>query len=186
MVGDEGVVGQHRTGGDHLGAGDDETGVGLLLDVTADITDFVRWSVAIDRGMDDRVIDERHALLAEFVPALCVALIRIVEIRIGAKGAEKRRLVVRRAAHPAVGHARPFGDSVAAGDEILHGLWRLEESMRHPAIAGVGRQQQLFLSLVVVQGIEQARHHPRGIAEGGVGRDILDAFSVDEHLAAVA
>jgi len=132
-------------------------------------------------------IDERHALLAEFVPASRVALIRIVKSpNIGAEGREKRRLVVRRAAHPAVGHACPFGDGVAAGDEVLHGFWRLEEGVRHSPIASVCRQQQLFLSLVVMQGVEKARHHPRGIAEGGMGRDILDALAIDEDLAAIA
>jgi len=58
--------------------------------------------------------------------------------------------------------------------------------VRHSTVAGVCRQQQLFLSLVVMQGIEQARDHPCGVAESGVGRDILDAFAVDEDLAAVA
>ena len=81
VVGDERVVGQHRAGGDHLGARDDETGVGLLLDVAADVADLVRRPVAIDRRMDDGVIDERHAFLAEFVPAPGVVLVRIVEIR---------------------------------------------------------------------------------------------------------
>ena len=138
------------------------------------------------RWMDDGVIDERHALLAEFVPAPGVVLIRIVKVRVGAEGRQKRCLVVRRTAHPAVGHARPFGDGVAAGDQIRHGLRRLEEGVRHSPIARVRRQQQLVLSLVVMQGVEQARHHPRGVAEGRMGRDVLDAFAIDEDLAAVA
>ena len=186
VVSHERIVRQHRAGGDHLGARDDETGVGFLLDVAADVADLVRRPVAIDRRMDDRMIDERHALLAEFVPASGVVLVRIVEIRVGAEGSEKRRLVVRRAPHPAVGHARPFGDGVAAGDQVIHGLRRLEEGVRHSAIAGVGRQQQLFLSLVVMQRVEQARHHAGGVAEGRMGGDVLDAFAIDEDLAAVA
>ena len=48
---DEGVVRQHRAGGDDLGAGDDEAGVGFLLDVTADVADFVR-AAGRDRPAD--------------------------------------------------------------------------------------------------------------------------------------
>src|SRR6267378_4152581 len=142
--------------------------------------------VAIDRWMDDGMIDEGHALLAKFVPAPGVVLVRIVKVRVGAEGREKRRLVIRRTAHPAVGHARPFGNGVAAGDEILDGLWRLEEGVRHSRIARVCRRQQLVLSLVVMQRVEQARHHPGGVAEGRMGGDVLDALAVDEDLAAVA
>ena len=115
---DEGVVGQRRTGRDHLGARHDDAGIGLLLDVAAHVADFVRRPVAVDRRMDDGVIDERHALLAELVPALGILLPRIVEIGIGAERAEKRRLVVRRAAEPAIGDLGPFGDGIAARDRF--------------------------------------------------------------------
>src|SRR6185312_938288 len=115
-----------------------------------------------------------------------VVLVWIVKVGVGAKGREKRRLVVRRTAHPAVSHARPFSDGFAAGYEILHGLWRLEEGVRHSPIAGVCRHQQLVRSLAVVKRIEQTRDHPCGIAEGWMGCDVLDAFAIDEDLAAVA
>src|SRR3981189_1615477 len=154
--------------------------------MAADIADLVRGPVAIDRWMDDGMIDEGHALLAKFVPAPGVVLVRIVKVRVGAEGREKRRLVIRRTAHPAVGHAGPFGNGVAAGDEILNGLWRLEEGVRHSRVARVCGHQQLVLSLVVMQRVEQARHHPGGVAEGRMGGDVLDALAVDEDLAAVA
>ena len=64
VMGDEGVVGQHRAGRHHLGAGDDQAGVGFLLDMAADVGDLVRRPVAVDRRMDDGVVDEGHALLA--------------------------------------------------------------------------------------------------------------------------
>src|SRR5260370_41031937 len=99
--------------------------------MAADIADLVRRPVAIDRWLDDGMIDEGHALLAKFVPAPGVVLVRIVKVRVGADGREKRRLVIRRAAHPAISHARPFGADVAAGDGILHGLWRLADGARH-------------------------------------------------------
>ena len=183
---DEGVVGQHRAGRDHLGAGDDEAGVGLLLDMAADVGDLVRRPVAIDRRMDDGVIDERHALLAELVPALGVLLVGIVEVGIGAERGQERGLVVGRAADPAVGDPRPFGDRVAAGDQIVDGLRRLEEGVRHAAIAGVGRQQELVLALVVVQRVVEARDHARGVAEGRMGGDVLDPLAVDVDGAVVA
>ena len=105
---DEGVVGQRRAGRHHLGAGHDDAGVGLLLHVAVDVADLLRRAVAVDRRMDDGVIDERHALLAELVPALGVLLPGIVEVGIGAERAEERRLVVRRAAEPAVAEPAPI------------------------------------------------------------------------------
>ena len=185
MVGYEGVVGQHRSGRHHLGARYDDAGVGLLLHVAADVAHLVRRPVAIDRRMNDRVIDEGHALLAELVPAPRILLIRIVEVGIGAERRQKRRLVVRCAAHPAIGELRPFGDGVAAGDRLLERLRRLEESVGHPAIAGVGRQQDLVLALGVVQRIVKPRHHFRGVAERRVLGDVLDALAVDVDLAVV-
>ena len=154
--------------------------------MAADVADFVRRPVAIDRRMDDGVVDERHALLAELVPALGVVLIGLVEIGIGAERGQERRLVVRRAAHPAVGDLGPFGDRVAAGDQIVHGLRRLEEGVRHAAIAGVGRQHQLVLVLVVVQRVVEARDHARGVAEGRMRGDVLDPLAIDVDVAVVA
>ena len=165
VMGDEGVVGQHRSGGDHLGARHDDAGVGLLLDVAADVADFVRRAVAVDRRMDDGVVDEGHALLAVFVPAPRVVLVRLVELGVGAERAEERRLVVGRAAHPAIGELRPLGDGVAPRDHLVERLRRLEERVRHAAVAGFGRQQDLVLALGVVQRVVQPRHHPRGVAE---------------------
>ncbi len=182
---DEGVIGQHRAGRHHLGARDDDALVGFLFDVTADVADFVRRLVAIDRRMDDGVIDEGHALLAEFVPAFGVVLIRIVEIRIGAERRQKRRLVVGRAAEPAISELGPFRDRGAAGEQVVHRLGRLEESMRHAAIAGVGRHHDFVFVLGVVHGVVQPRHHPRGVAEGRMFGDLLDLLAVDEDLAAV-
>ena len=185
VMGDEGVVGQHRSGRDHLGARHDDAGVGLLLDVAADVAHLVRRPVAIDRRMDDGVVDEGHALLAVLVPAPGVVLVRLVEFGVGAERAQERRLVVGRAAHPAVGELRPFGDGVAPGDHLLERLRRLEERVGHAAVAGVGRQQEPVLALGIVQRVVQPRHHPRGVAERLVLGHVLDALAVDEDLAAV-
>ena len=186
VMGDEGVVGQHRAGRHHLGAGDDDAGVGLLLDMAADVADLVRRPVAVDRRMDDGVIDEGHALLAELVPALRIVLIGIVEIGIGAERRQERRLVVGRAADPAVGEARPFGDRVAAGEHLLERFRRLEVGVRHAAVAGLGRQQDLVLALGIVQRVVEPRDHARGVAEGRMLGHVLHALAVDVDLAAVA
>ena len=147
----------------------------------ADVADLVRRPVAVDRRMDDGVVDERHALLAELVPALRVVLVRRVELGVGAERRQERRLVVGRAADPAVGEPRPFGDRVAAGKQILERLRRLEEGVRLAAVAGVGRHQELVLALGVVQRVVEARDHPRGVAEGRMRRDVLDPLAVDDR-----
>ena len=64
-------------------------------------------------------------------------------------------------------------------------LRRLEERVRHAAVAGFGRQQDFVLALGVVQRVIQPRHHPRGVAEGLVLGDVLDPLAVDEVVAPV-
>ncbi len=186
MVGDERVVGEHRAGRHDLGPGDDEAGVSLLFDMHADVGDFVRRAVAIDRRMDDRVIDERHTLLAEAIPAPRVVLIGFVEVGVGAERGEERSLVVGRAADPAIGEARPFGDRVAPGDQVGHRLRRLEIGVGEAAVAGVGRQQQAALAFFVVQRVVEPGDHPRGVAKRRMGGDVLDALAVDIDFAPVA
>ena len=137
-------------------------------------------------GMDDGVIDERHALLAEAVPALRVLLPGRVEFGVGAQRAQERGLVVGRAAEPAVAELRPLGDGVAAGDGFLDILRALEVGVRHAAVARVRRHQQLVLVLGIVQRVVKARDHACGIAEGRMRGDVLDALAVDVDLAVVA
>ena len=120
--------------------------------------------------MDDGVIDEGHALLAELVPAPGVLLVRIVEVGIGAERRQERRLVVGRAAHPAVGQRAHSAMASRPATSSSQGLRRLEEGVRHAAVAGVGRQQELVLALLVVQRVVEARDHARGVAEGRMGR----------------
>ena len=151
----------------------------------ADVADLVRRPVAVDRRMDDGVVDEGHALLAVLVPAPRVVLVRLVELGIGAERAEERRLVVGRAAHPAIGELRPLGDGVAPRDHLVERLRGLEERVRHATVAGFGRQQDFVLALGVVQRVVQPRHHPRGVAEGLVLGHVLDPLAVDEDLAPV-
>ena len=183
---DEGVVGQHRAGGHHLRARHHDPGVGFLFDVTANIADLARRAIAVDRRMNDGVIDERHALLAEFVPALGVVLIRIIELGVGAERRQKRRLVVGRTAEPSVGELRPLGDGVPPGQQIVERFRRLEERVGLAAVAGVSRHHDLVGVFRVVQRIVKPGHHARGVAEGRVRRDVLHALAVDVNRAVVA
>ena len=54
---------QRRIGGDHLGAGDVDAGVGLLLDGDVDVLDLLDRLVAVDRRIDQRVIEKQHRFL---------------------------------------------------------------------------------------------------------------------------
>ena len=57
--------------------------------------------------------------------------------------------------------------------------------MRVAAVARIGLGTENALSLVM-QRVIQPRHHPNGIAEGGVRRDILDSFTINPNLPIVA
>ena len=119
VVRDEIQVRQARGRRHDLGARDDEAAIGFLLDVHVDVLDFVERLVAIDRRVDDRVVDERHLVLDLLVPAARIVLIRRVVVGVGAERREEGGLVVGAAADPAVRDARPLGDGVTRADELL-------------------------------------------------------------------
>jgi hypothetical protein len=185
-VGDEVGVRERRAGGHHLRARDDEPVVGLVLDVHADVGDLVGRQVAVDRRVDDRVVEVQDALLGVAVPAARVVLERRVEVRVGAERAEERGLVVGRAAHPAVDEALPGGDRVARLDELLGARGRPEERVRPPAVAGVGGHAQDAFGLGRVERVVERGDRARPVAERRVGRDVGDALAVHVDLAAVA
>src|SRR5262249_54308775 len=106
MMRDEGIVRQRRSCSDDFGAADTDAGICLFGDMDTDVgrtARSTRGHVAIHWWVDNRVIDERHTLLAEPVPMLCVLLIWSVKVGIGPQRCEERRLVVRRAAEPTIG-----------------------------------------------------------------------------------
>ena len=109
-----------------------------------------------------------HALLAVAVPAPRVGLVRRVELGVGAERGEERRLVVGRAAQPAVGDARPRGDRVAPGHLLLRGARRAEIPVREAAPFGRPGQHVLAGPMVVVQGVVEAGEHAGGVPEGRV------------------
>ena len=135
--------------------------------------------------MNDRVIDEGHALLGIAVPAPRVVLIGIVELRIRTEGRKKRGLVVRRPAQPAIADPRPFGDRVAPGDLLLDIGRRLEVALREATPLGGTGQDILAAVVILVQRVVEARHHPRGVLEGRMLGDLADPLAVDPDLAAV-
>ena len=185
---DKGEMGQRRAGGDDLGAGDADAGVGLLGHMGVDVGRAARGArshVAVDRRLHDRVIDEWHPLLAEAVPAARILLIRLVKLRIGAERGEKRRLVVGRAAEPAISQPRPRGDRVTSSYLFLGRTRRHEIAVGEAAPFGRAAQNILLLGVVAMQRVVKPRDHPRCIAKGRMLGDFLYALAVDPHLPAV-
>ena len=96
------------------------------------------------------------------------------------------RLVVRGAAHPAVGQPRPLGDGVALLAQFVGAARVAEELVGIAAVAGIGLPAELFLALRIVQGVVEPGHGGGRVAEGGVAGDVLDAVAVDVDLTVVA
>ena len=141
---------------------------------------------AVDRRVDDGVVHEQHVVLGAPVPVHRVAGELVVEGVVGAERIHQRRLVVRRAPHPAIGHPRPGGDGVALADQVLAGLRHAEELVGEAAIAGVGRAGQRRLGGGIVERIIEPGDGAGGVAERRMRRDIGDALAIDVDLAAVA
>ena len=186
VVGDEVQVRQARRRRHDLGAADDQPLVGLLLDVHVHVLHFVERPIAIDRRIDDGVVDEGDLFLDPRVPALRVLLVRLVERRVGAQRREKRRLVVGAAADPAIRNARPFGDRVAVGHHLLDVARGAKELVGVAAAAGVGGSCEHVLAGGIVQRVVQPRDHAHRVPERRMRRHVLDALAVNPDLAAVA
>ena len=186
VLAEEIIVRERRRGRHHLGAGHVNAGVGVFLDGDVDVLDLIHRFGAIHRRIDDGVIHEQHVFLGAPVPGLGVLGELAIEIVIGAERVHQRRLVVRRAPHPAVGHARPVRDGVALSNQFLARTRGAEEFVREAAGAGIGRSGQQRLGLGVVQRVIEPRDRARGIAERRMGGDILDPLAVDVDFPAVA
>ncbi len=180
------VMRERRRGRHHLGARHDHAGVGLLLDRDIDVLDLVGRPPAIDRRVHDRVVHEQDVLLRALVPSLRVGGELAVIVGVGAERVHQRRLVVRRAAHPAIGHARPGGDRRLLRHQLLARARDPKIFMRVAARARVGRRGQHVLGLGVVQRVVEASQRARRIAERGMRGDVLDPLAVDIDLPPVA
>jgi hypothetical protein len=173
-------------GGHHLGAGDVDAGVRLLLDGDVDVLHLLDRLGAVDGRVDERVIDVEHSLLAARVPGARIAGELAVELGVGPQRVEEGRLVVGTAAHPAVGNAGPCGDGIALTGHLLARAGGLEEAVRVAAGAGVRGRCQDVLGAGIVQRIIELGDRDRRIAERRVLGDILYALAVNVDLAAVA
>ena len=130
------VVGDRRRGRDDLGAGHDHAGIGFLLDRDVDVLDLAGRAPAIDRRVDDRVVHEQHRFLRPLVPGARIAGELAVILGVGAERVHQRRLVVRRAAHPAIGQPRPFGDRDLLRLQLRRRARDAEIAMRKAGRAG--------------------------------------------------
>ena len=185
---DEGEMGQRRPGGDDLGTRDVDPGIGFLCDMRVDVGRAARLTghqVAVDRRVEQRVADKRHPLLAVAVPAARIFLIRVEKFGVAAEAGEQSRLVIGRAAEPAPGQPCPLRDPIATGDEVFGRARRDEIRVGETAPFGRTGQQVFLFRMVAMQRVVEPRHHPRGITEGGMLGDVLDALAVDPHLSAV-
>ncbi len=179
-------MGERRIGGDDLGAGDIDAGVGFLLNGDVDVLDLFDRLVAVDRRIDQRVIEIEHRLLRALVPGPRIVGELAVERGIGAERVEEGSLVIGTAAEPAVRNARPGGDRIALRDHLFARARHLEEFMGIAAGAGVGRRGEHVLGRLVVQRVVEQRHRRGRIAERRMFGDVLDPLAVDIDFAAVA
>ena len=175
-----------RRGRDHLGARHVAAGVGLLLDRDEHVAHLLGRLVAVDRRIDDGVVHEQDIVLRAAVPGLRVVGELFVEIVLHAERIHQRRLVVRRAPHPAVGHARPGGDRLALRDQVLARARDPEELVGEAAVAAVGRTGQHVLVLGIVQRVVKPRDRARRIAERRMRGDVFHPLAIDVDLAPVA
>ncbi|MCY1227187.1 hypothetical protein D9M72_394490 [compost metagenome] len=151
-----------------------------------DVLDRVRRLVPIDRRIDDRVVHEERRFLGAFMPGERVVLERAIPIGIGAERVHQRRLVVGGAAHPAIGHACPFGDRALLGGKIGGGAGDAEIFVGVAAGPRVGRRRQDVPLCRIMQRVIEPGERPGGIAHRRMAGHVLDAFAVDIDLAAVA
>jgi hypothetical protein len=137
----------------------------------------------VDRRVDDGVVEIKAAFLRLFVPGLGVLRVGAVKLIVRAERAGKGGLVIRRAPHPAIAHARPTRDGVPRFQGILRGAVDPEKPVRKAAIAGIGRAGQHIFLRRVVQRVIHAGNHARGIAERRMAADILDTLAINIDLA---
>src|SRR5262249_1807750 len=118
-------------------------------------------------------------LLGAAIPGTGIGRKPAVKAVIGPERIHQGGLVIWRAPHPAVRHARPLGDRIPLRDEFLPRTGRTEELVRIATRAGIGRPSQNVLGLGGVQRVVEARDRARGVAERRRRGHVLDALAVD-------
>ena len=172
-----------RAGAQHLRSADDHAVISFLHDVHEDVADFMRGAAAVDGRIDEAVIQKEALRRVARVPSPRALIEGRVKLGLRCQAAHERRLVVRRAAHVAVAHARPCDDRVARFPQLLRRITRLEKFVR--AHAGPVDSRQSVARPRIVEGVIQARDGPASVAKRGMLRDVLDALAVDVNFARV-
>src|SRR5207245_8306030 len=88
---------------------------------------LIGCEVAVDRGIDDGMVEVEHFLLGFLVPATRIRLIRGVKLGIRVQGGEKAALVIRGASHPTVSHACPLSNDITSTNQVLRASRGAEE-----------------------------------------------------------
>ena len=135
--------------------------------------------------MGQRQVGARHVLLIahQVVGALVIAVGGPFVMPPGEPG-KGHVHVVGRAAHEAIGHARPDRDGLARGHKFCRRVAYGEEFMGADAVAIDARQR--IAGRGIVQRVIEARDRARGVARGRMRGDILDALAIDIDRPAVA
>ncbi len=111
------------------------------------------------------------------VRVLAVETVALGELR------HERGLVVRGAAHPAVGQPLPDGDGIACCAQIVRRISRLEKRVRADALPVDADQPGTVFGFV--QGVVKARDGAGGVAERGMLADVAHAFAPEPDFATV-
>ena len=141
--------------------------------------------IAVHRGIDQGMVQERHALLGILVPVQGITGVIAEIFRVESQGQHQAGLVVRSTPHPAVGQPRPLGDGLALGDYVLASFRHLKIGMRKAAVTGIRIGAQVRVLLIIMQRVVKTGHHPGRIAKRRVFRHVRDPLSVDPDLPVV-
>jgi hypothetical protein len=89
VLAEEIILRERGIGRHHFGAGNIDAGVGLFLNGDVDVLDLFDRLVAVDRWIDQCVIEKKHRLLAALVPGPRIVGELAVEVGIGAERIEE-------------------------------------------------------------------------------------------------
>src|SRR5581483_4055628 len=153
--------------------------------VDTDVSDFVRRSVAVHRRMHNRVVQKHYAFLRIAIPAPRVLLIGCIELRIGTKRSQERRLIIGTAAHAPEREALPRGDGLTTADEVFAAVRRAKERMGDAAVTSVGPNGKYVAVRRIVQSVIETGDRAGAIAKGRMLGHILHPFAIDPHLTVV-
>ena len=179
VMGDEVVMRQRRTGGDHLCPRYHDARIGFLFDMDDDIAYILHGTVAVDRRVDDGVVPVKKALLAFGIPAPGIGGIVAIIVGIAAKCAQEAGLVIRRTPHPAKGGALQRHDRLGGFHHVIGGLGSPEKGMRQAFRPGVGFDPNL--GSLCMEGVIPQTYRAYRIAERRMLGHVVDpfAFQVD-------